>query len=194
MNYDEQLALDQTKKNYEQFINTKDTFVHHGTSRLVAGMIVHDVCAMNPSLDTNNYEELVAFANRFACTDGLLSVSINKGLDSDKIVRFNYQTALTTIWIAQFLKEIAKTRTTILKKQLSFQTCLLVYFFNQIIGVPPLKLSRTIEKETIKRYGLHNWYFDYSREHEIRKLMLFFDVMHLCGLEYRNPIDEVINT
>lgn len=187
MNDYEQLALDRAKKNYEQFIDAENIFIHHGTSRLVAGMIIHDVCAMNPSLDINNYEELVAFANGFACTDGLLSVSIYKGLESDKIVRINHQIALTTIWIAQFTQEIARTRVPVYKKQLSFQACLLGYFFNRIIGVLPLKLSRTIEKETIKRYGLHNWYFDYSIEHELQKTKLLFDVMHLCGLEYRNP-------
>lgn len=189
MNHSEQLALDSASKNYEQRMLSGRLVWHEGASKLVAGMVMHDICEQNPNLDIQNLSDLAALANQYSCTDGLLAPLNLEYPMPDAYLILNHQIAVTTIWIAQFTKDNTSSRThsALHRKQKNFQACILYYFFNQFVGAPPAKLSRSIEQATVKQFGLFNWFFDYSYEHELRKSALLFDTMHTCALEYQYP-------
>jgi hypothetical protein len=120
--------------------------------------------------------------------DGLLATGNLNLPRPPEFERIDFEIALTTLWIAQFTKMKANSRCrSLMKKQREFQTCLLVYFFNQIVGLPPSQLRKKVESITIQEFGLYGWYFDSSQEHDFRKLKLLFEIMHICSLEYWNP-------
>lgn len=188
MNKWEATVLEKAAEDYWDLVDAGELIVHPGASKLVAGIIMRDIHFVKPELNTNNYEDMMALANSHSSIGGLLSVSNDFVPLDDLYLMPSYQIAMTTLWVSQFTKAITShSRVALAKRQRDFQACLLVYFFNQIVGIPPAKLRKQIEQLTIKRFGLHDWYFDVSSEHERLKCTLLFEVMHICGLEYCLP-------
>jgi hypothetical protein len=181
----ESIVLENTAEDYWDLVNAGKLIVYPGASKLVAGIIMRDIQLANPELNVNDCEAVIALANQHASIGGLLSFSTDFGPPDDLHLIQSYQIAMTTLWISQFTKAIpSRSRVASSKRQRDFQACLLAYFFNRILGILPAKLERQIEQQTIKRFGLYDWYFDVSSEHELLKCTLLFEVMHMCGLEY----------
>jgi len=188
MNQFEESALLKISSGTMPISGEEDFMTHPGVSRLVAERIIRDVHSIYPDLDFSNLHCLAEIANQFATDDGLVATS-NLDLPlTAAFERLNFQIALTTIWVAIFTRIHSSSKCrTLVKKQREFQVCLLIYFFNQIIGTPPAQLRKRVEEVSLRKYGLMGWYFDNTKERENEKLQILFDVMHLCSLEYWNP-------
>ena len=188
---------DRGNRDYLPLVELGEHFATEGTSKLIAGLIMEDICAKNPGINLYSLHDMALLANRFAEEDGLLPLTNwenNGDAQLSKMMKHDFQIAMTTIWIAQCTSGISNklSKQSLKKIQRTLQTCLLGYFFNQIVGNPPHLLSVQISALTIKKYGLLQWFFDTSKERELQKIEVLARIIQLCSLEYLRPGNGVL--
>ena len=147
----------------------------------VVEVIMGEVDAILPADIVNDTAAVIEFSNQHAGLDALLPAYYHESY-GEKAVANNYVTAMTTIWLANHTKLAGGKSLDSCRR--TFQCCLLNYFFNTIVGSPPFKAGVYIERRTLKRYGLVDWYFNDDKALFKERAQILIDTMHHCGLQY----------
>ena len=147
----------------------------------VTELVMRDAESVLPDDIVGSTVAVIEFSNQYSGLDALIPATYHESYFEPAIVS-NYLIALTTIWIANFTK-LAEGKNLDRSRHI-FQTALLNYFFNTIVGNLPLKISTYVERRTIRRFGLVDWYFNADKALYKERAQILIDILHFCGLEY----------
>ena len=158
----------------------------------IPSAVFSDVKEKFPDIIKGGTITTLKFADQFAEEDGLINdfsvVERWKGKLPEPHVESYYLEALMTIWIANFteLQSCAprKTGKTLMRNQRKFETCLMTYFFNDLVLVPKT-LREYAEERTIERYGIDRWLFSTEELLDYERGKALIDILHKCMLQIK---------